>query len=192
MRMLILVKHSLPEIVREAPASRWRLSAEGRARCAPLARALAPYGPDRFVASAQPKARETAEIVAGLLDKPISTAEGLHEHDRDNVPYFETTGEFEAAVAALFAAPDTLVFGRETADEARARFTAAVEATLARYPRDNVAIVAHGTVIALFVAACADIAPDLLWRRLGLPSFVVLSLPERSLLTTVAHVGATE
>ena len=27
---------------------------------------------------------------------------------------------------------------------------------------------------------------------LGLPSFVVLSLPERSLLTTVAHVGATE
>jgi len=189
---LILVKHSLPEIVPEAPASRWRLSAEGRVRCAPLARALAPYGPDRFVASAEPKARETAEIVAGLLDKPVSTAEGLHEHDRDNVPYYETAGEFEAAVAALFAAPGRLIFGRETAGEARARFTAAVEATLARYPRDNVAIVAHGTVIALFVAACAGIAPHPFWRRLGLPSFVVLSLPERRVLATVSRIGATD
>ena len=63
---------------------------------------------------------------------------------------------------------------------------------LARYPRDNLAIVAHGTVIALFVAACAGIAPHSFWRRLGLPSFVVLSLPERSVLATVERVGAID
>ena len=36
-RHLILVKHSLPEIMEDVPAREWILSAEGRARCKRLA-----------------------------------------------------------------------------------------------------------------------------------------------------------
>jgi hypothetical protein len=49
-------------------------------------------------------------------------------------------------------------------------------------------MVSHGTVISLFVAECARIDPYDLWRKLELPSYVVLSLPELQLLDVVGSV----
>ncbi len=45
MPRLILVKHSLPEIVPALPANEWRLSEGGRPRCRVLAERLAAYSP---------------------------------------------------------------------------------------------------------------------------------------------------
>jgi hypothetical protein len=59
---LILIKHSLPEMVPGLPANRWHLSGAGRLRCQALAEQLAPYHPDVIVASAEPKAAETAKF----------------------------------------------------------------------------------------------------------------------------------
>jgi hypothetical protein len=42
--------------------------------------------------------------------------------------------------------------------------------------------VAHDTVISLYVARIAGLEPAVLWKRLGLPSFVVLSLPDLELV----------
>lgn len=134
MRTLLLVKHSLPEVLPGVPAERWRLGEEGRRRCKPLAARLAPYEPTVIVASAEPKATETAVLVANELHRPVETVEGLHEHDRGNEPYFPTTAEWEAAVATFFARPEELVLGRETAVEARDRFARAVAEVLAKYP----------------------------------------------------------
>lgn len=188
MRTLILVKHSLPELVPDLPAARWRLAAEGRRRCAALADRLAGYDPVVIATSVEPKAGETATIVAARLGKPVVTVEGLHEHDRSNVAFLGDAA-FRAAVVRCLSQPDDLVFGRETATEARQRFAAAVEGVVESYPDGNVAIVAHGTVIALFVAAHAGTDPVRLWRRLGLPSFVVLSLPALRLLSVVEAIS---
>ena len=184
MRTLILVKHSLPEILPGVPAERWRLGEEGRRRCAPLTARLAPYEPTAIVASTEPKATETAVLVANELHRPVETVEGLREHDRGNVPFFATAEEWEAAVATFFARPEELVLGRETAVEARDRFVRSVEGVLAKYP-GNVAVVAHGTVITLAVAHWTGLAPFPYWQRLGLPSFAVLSFPDRTLVTTL-------
>ena len=117
----------------------------------------------------------------------FAVAPGLHEHDRRGVPYLDGA-TFEASVERFFARPDDLVFGNETAAQAGERFAAAVERALAQHPSGDVGVVAHGTVVSLFVARHAGVDPFALWRRLGLPSFVVFSLPDLRLLTTVENI----
>jgi 2,3-bisphosphoglycerate-dependent phosphoglycerate mutase len=184
---LILVKHSLPAIDPAKPAATWPLSDEGRRRCGPLAARLAPYQLSAVVASEEPKAAETAALVAARLGLPLETVPGLHEHLRTNVGWLGAAA-FEDAVARCFARPDELVFGQETANQARDRFMAAIGRVLERHPAGSVAVVAHGTVISLFVAARAGLDPFALWRRLGLPAVVVLSRPDLALLTVVEKI----
>jgi len=183
-RHLILVKHSLPEVDPAAPAAEWRLGGEGRRRCEPLAQQLGRYRTGSVVASVEPKAVETGEIVARRLGVGFATGPGLHEHERRSVG-FVGAGAFEAAVERFFARPDDLVFGEETARQARDRFGAAIARVLAGHPGGDVVVVAHGTVISLFVAHRTGVDAFDLWRRLGLPSFVVLALPGFGLVTTV-------
>ena len=186
-RKLILVKHSLPVIDPSQPANRWPLSDEGRLRCLPLSDRLAQYQPAHLATSSEPKAIATAEIVSERLGTPFEVTEGLHEHDRSNEPFVEAV-EFQAAVASFFDRPDELVMGRETASQAEMRFGEAVQRLLIGHTTGNVVIVAHGTVITLYVAQHAGVEPMPLWRRLGLPSFVVLSLPDLDMLDVVERV----
>jgi broad specificity phosphatase PhoE len=191
-RTLILVKHAMPAIDPARPAHEWPLAEAGRRSCAPLAAALAAYQPAQIVTSTEPKAAETGRRVAEALGLPCATAPDLHEHDRANVGWIAEPTAFRAAVAAFFAHPDQLVLGRETAARATTRFTAAVDAALARHPAGTLVIVAHGTVIALYAAARAGLAPYPLWQRLGLPSFVALALPDHTPLAIVGEIAPAE
>ena len=185
---LILIKHSLPEIVPSIPAKHWRLSTTGRQRCKQLAAQLRVYLPGVFITSDEPKAQETGEIVANILDTRCTTALDLHEHDRSNEGFFPNKEQFDNRVARFFARAQTQVFGQETADEAHARFATAISNAISQHPELNIAIVAHGTVITLFVARACGLQPFPLWKRLDLPSFVVLSLPAYHLRSIVESV----
>lgn len=176
MRRLILVKHAAPTICTGLSAAQWSLSEDGRQRSVDLARSLAGYAPAVIVSSHEPKAAETAMVIAARLDRPHVLADDLHEHERANVPLMEAA-EFHAAVAAMFAAPDDLVLGQETARQAQQRFAQAVDRVLAAHPEGNMVIVAHGTVISLLLAQRSRQDALAIWRRLGLPSFVELALP---------------
>jgi hypothetical protein len=55
-RKLILVRHSLPEMITGVPASRWHLSAEGRRRCEKLAERLTGTDLAAIVSSEESKA----------------------------------------------------------------------------------------------------------------------------------------
>ena len=105
MPKLILVKHSQPQMDPFMPAREWHFSEEGRLRYLPLADKLAEYKPGVIVASMEPKATEMAQIVAKRLDKPFEVAEGLHEHDRSNIPFYSPQ-VFDAAVAAFSGSPE--------------------------------------------------------------------------------------
>ncbi|MBN2004993.1 MAG: histidine phosphatase family protein [Anaerolineae bacterium] len=187
MKYLILVKHSLPEIIPSLPARHWRLSDVGRMRCKPLAEAIAAYKPDFFVSSAEPKAVETAQAVTQHLDCAFEVVEGLHEHERHHTAW-ESQEQFEARVAEFFWHPQAPVFGNETAAQAEARFSAALAGVLAEHPRKTLVVVAHGTVITLWVARATGVEPFSFWKRLGLPSLVVLSLPDMALATVVETI----
>jgi broad specificity phosphatase PhoE len=184
MRYLVLVKHSLPHIIPTLPAHRWHLSVEGRLRCQALAEKLAVYSPGCILSSKEPKAVETAQLVANHLDQIFLIYEGLHEHDRSNV-WWTVEERFEAQVDEFFRHPDRLVMGRETASQAQVRFSRAVTSILKQHSEETIAIIAHGTVITLFVTQAIKLEPFGFWKRLGLPSFVVMSLPELELVNVI-------
>ena len=186
-RKLVLVRHSLPQMDRSALRSLWHLSDEGRRRCDALADALAGIAPRLIASSTEAKAVQTAKIVAERLDSPHREFEGLHEHDRSNVEFLPSE-DFDPAIASFFASPEELVLGKETASQAHERFSGGVQAVVAEAPDGNIVIVSHGTVMALFVAKWAGIEAVTLWRRLGLPSLVELSLPEFELISVTEEI----
>jgi broad specificity phosphatase PhoE len=181
MKYLILVKHSLPEIVKHLPAHEWHLSGDGRLRAERLADRLRPYQPELVISSTEPKAKETAEIVAAALKLEAQVVEDLHEHNRSQSPYLSKE-QFEESVHRFFLNPHSLVFGNETADQAHRRFSKAAHSVLEKYKDRTIGIVSHGTVISLFVSNLIGISNYGLWKELGLPSFVVLDMSSKTLI----------
>lgn len=176
MRKLILIKHASPRVDPDVPSEQWELSDEGRARCIPLAQAVRSHSPAIIVSSSEPKARETAQLLAKELGVDFEEGADLYEHDRSNVPHMPGR-EFISMMELMFRRPGELLLGDETADEAGDRFEQAVEQVLAAHPAGNVAIVSHGTVIALLLARHGAGRGFQIWREMGLPSFAVLEVP---------------
>ena len=184
---LILVKHARPDIMPTVPARQWPLSEAGRAQCALLADQLAPYAPAALVSSAEPKALETAHLVARSMHASVHIVEGLHEHDRSSTPWLGPEA-FARAVVAFFHHPAKLVMGSETAHQASQRFGRAMATVLRLHAEQNIIVFTHGTVLSLFVAHATGLEPLILWQRLGLPSFVVLTLPQLALVKIVEQM----
>lgn len=164
--MLLLVRHSVPEIDPARPATEWRLSEEGRARCERLGAQVGAYGPERLLSSPEPKALETAEQIAPALGLAVEIACDLREHERRTLPFLPRA-EFLRRMGEFFARPDEVVVGEESADAARARFAAVVEAI----SRPAV-VVTHGTVIALYAAGSDPDGGFGFWKTLALPDVV--------------------
>ena len=188
MPVLILVKHALPQIDPTVPASQWRLSEEGRHVSQVFAQRLAQYELDLIFSSVEPKAIETAHIVAAALEKSVEVVENLHEHARNNVGFLEKK-EFEASVARFFNQPGLLTFGNETANQAHHRFSRAVMGIIEKYADKNIALITHGTVLTLFVSRLVGIEPFAFWKDLELPSWVVLSHPDLDLRSVCKSIN---
>jgi broad specificity phosphatase PhoE len=178
---LILVKHSLPEIVETIPARDWHLSKDGQLRAERLAERLLAYNAEVLIASVELKAVETASAIAEVNQLSVQIMAGLHEHDRTGTRYL-SKDEFQNSVLKFFQKPNALVFGNETAEQAHARFSGAVHSALEIYQNKTIIIVAHGTVISLFVSHLTGMAGFSLWKELGLPGFVVLDINSKTLV----------
>ncbi len=185
----MLVRHSLPDVVPGAPPSHWQLSDEGRARCVSLAASLSAFTPRTVFASHEPKAAETARIVGERLGAEVTELDGLEEHHRDDAPFFQDPGEFDAAVRRLFAASNELVYGSETATEALTRFERAVTAAIDAESDSDVVVVSHGTVISLLIAGRTGLDPMEVWRGLTTPCYAVVELPGFKLLDIVSDIA---
>jgi broad specificity phosphatase PhoE len=176
-RKLVLIKHASPQVQAELPPERWPLSDEGKAKCALLAEQVAAYSPAVVVSSDEMKAEETGRIVAERRGVPHRVAADLHEHDRSNVPQLRSA-EFISLMELLFRRPRELVLGKETAVAALSRFQSALDEVVMGQPEGNVAVVSHGTVIALLLEKLDPKRRGFeVWRAMKLPSFAVLSLP---------------
>jgi broad specificity phosphatase PhoE len=185
-KKLILVRHSVPEIRSEVPAAEWRLSGDGVARARELSRRLHPAGASCVFTSPEPKAVETARALAEQWALPIEEVPGLREHERPRAQMLPRD-DFERKIRDLFARPAELVFGAETADQARRRFTRALMPLLARSTGDVVAV-SHGTVMTLFVAQATGVEPFAFWKRQEMPCAVTLTIPELR-LTGIVREG---
>lgn len=158
------------------------MSEEGRERCRQFAPLIAPYHPTRFVTSQEGKAIKTGLLLAYALRVPIQSARNLHEHDRQGSLIFASQQEFRTAIDRLFAYPDELVFGRETAAQATERFDSAIRDLIEQFRGHNLAIVAHGTVITLFVNRYNPGSdPMTFWDSLKMPYAVLLRMPDMAI-----------
>lgn len=175
---LILIKHARPQVDPERPPHEWPLSDEGRAAAGRLAERLRGTGIARVYHSDEAKALETADVLAAALGVPVEYRDGLHEHDRSNVPHMRSN-EYISHMELFFRRPGECVLGLESADACAARFAEAVGSITAAHPAETVAIVSHGTVIALFLAGLGAGHPFDLWRRMGLPSYAVVDVGGR-------------
>lgn len=164
--MLLLVRHSVPELDPAVPSEEWRLSEEGRRRCRPLAERLAAFRPRVLVSSPEPKARETAELIAPVLGLEVQLSDGLRETARRSVPWLQRD-VLERGIRDLFARPNEIVFGEESAAAALKRFSAAVDGL-----PEAAVVVTHGTVLSLYVAAKTGRGGFEVWRSLELPDVV--------------------
>lgn len=171
---LILIKHARPLVDPARPAHEWKLSEQGRADAARLAEILCPQQPARVYSSDEPKAVETAELITARLGIPLAVAADLHEHDRSNVPHMRS-GEFISHMELFFRRPGELTLGRETADECSGRFDSAIQSIRRENTAHSaIAVVTHGTVLALYLAQLGAGKPFELWRRMGLPSYAIV------------------
>ncbi len=191
MAKLVLVKHSNSNHNPAQPAQDWELTPEGYERCKPLAKRLATYRPRRLFCSSMPKALQTARSVAEDLENiPVIERPLLAEHSRrTNAPY-GSVAAFDAHIRQLFETPDELVFGDETANQARQRFQRGILSLLEiADPAENIVVLTHGTVAVLFAAQYNTIDSYDLWRKLKMPSFIEMESPDFRICRVIEDAG---
>lgn len=165
---MLLVRHSVPAPEPSVPSEEWRLSEEGRTLCEALAGQVGAYDPRRLLSSPEPKALETAELIAPALGLEVEVEQDLRETARRTVGWLEQD-DLTERIRELFAKPGEVVFGEESASAALARFSRVVEGV-----EDLTAFVTHGTVMSLYVAGSDPDGGFGFWRTLGLPDVVML------------------
>jgi len=188
-RWLVLIKHAMPVFDSDTPARDWPLSQSGAEAAGRLAQIMAAdpqLHPSVLFCSPEPKAHDTARILGKALKLSVNVHADLHEHLRP-APIQEKS-DFQSSVAAFFAQPGKVVYGEESADQAFKRFNRAVDA-ICNNETGNVCVVAHGTVISLLAARRCGLDGFELWQRLGLPSLVVVQLPEFRIGRIIEEIG---
>jgi broad specificity phosphatase PhoE len=170
----VLVKHAQPVLDPEAPPREWQLSAEGEAQSVALAERLRAFLPFALVSSKEPKATATAAIVSAALGVPHQVMDGLEEFDRPPMPILSAE-EHDRVNAMLFEKRDVPVLGRESAHAALARFDAAITSAFETTDSSsNLVVIAHGTVIALFVEHHTGREAVEVWRGLRCADYVTV------------------
>jgi broad specificity phosphatase PhoE len=149
-----------PEVVIDpaVPVPDWGLSDRGRARVAAVAARGWPQGTLRILASAERKARETAELLAAPLGLQVELRPAQGEIDRSATGYVPHD-RHEALADRFFARPDESAEGWETASAAAARVRADLQAILADHRGGDLLIVGHGGVGTLLYCHFAGLAP---------------------------------
>ncbi len=185
--LLVLAKHARPDVDPTRPAHEWTLGVDGLEASLRLAERLRPTGIDLVISSTEPKAVESGRLVAQTLDLDWQTGHDLHEQRRHSAGYLPGP-LFEASIKRLFAEPASVVFGEESADRAAARFDAGLAALRKVHRHRGLAVVAHGTVIALHLERRYGLDGFAAWKRLGTPSFVVLDRRSHTVVELVASI----
>ena len=174
---LLFIRHAETQRDPNVPSSQWHLTERAYEAREDLAKRLREHSLSRIITSEEFKAKETGRVLAEHLNISWKIATNLHEHERVGVPYMEQA-VWLGRLESFFEKPDALILGNETGTQARQRFDSAVRGVLSRYPNEPLAIVAHASVMSLFVAHYNEVDVFSFRQRLDMPDIVRLSLPE--------------
>ena len=161
---VFVVSHPEVLVRPDVPVPQWGLSPAGRDRLDHLLGQPWAGRLTRVVSSAERKALETAQALAGPLALPVGVDEELGENDRSATGYLPAA-EFEALADAFFARPSESVRGWEPAEAAQRRVVAAVSRAVVG-ARGDIAVVTHGGVGTLLLCDLLGVPID---RRMDQP-----------------------
>lgn len=145
MSIVRYLTHPQVQIDPDVPVPQWGLSPIGRARTEALVNAHWLAHTTQIISSAERKAIETAEIIAGRLGIMIEIRAAMHENDRSATGFLKPD-EFEQVADQFFAQPHLSVRGWERAVDAQARIVREAEAVLTRNRPGDILFVGHGAV----------------------------------------------
>ena len=177
-RTLYLIRHAHTQQT-ALPAETWPLSELGRQQAHELAEQ--PFWQEVHIicTSVEPKALQTAQVVAERHDLPVEPSFDLRELRRPGDP----VGDYEAVVREVLENPTRSVSGWEPAGEAQTRVMTAIERLLMLHENETLAVVSHGLVLTLYLAYLADTQPTLdLWRGLSFASATQVDPDARQIL----------
>jgi len=119
------------------------------------------------VASPLRRTRQTADVVAGMLDVSVATDDDLVETDFgawEGLTFAEAAEAYPAEMAAWTASADVAPPGGESFATVAHRVRRARTRLLAAHPTGAVLLVSHVTPIKLILAAALDVPIDVLFR----------------------------
>jgi broad specificity phosphatase PhoE len=172
---LVLVRHAMPAVDPVVPSERWELGPEGRA----AARALRPRlpSPGWFVASPEPKTRQTLEEVAD----EVAIEAGFAEVRRPYVWGDDYRGIARAYVEGVHHD------GWEAHQDVIARFDAAVvrHASIAAARNATLIVGTHGLAPTVWLASRYRLEPDpaAFWAALRFPDIIEVDLAAATVRT---------
>jgi broad specificity phosphatase PhoE len=189
MPYFVLIRHAQVRVDPLLPAAQWPLSEDGSRAAAALCRHPAVAGISHVFSSPEPKALATATAIADR--RPVVPMDALRELDRSRLPWVADPA-YAATVADIFAHPGESVHGCEPAAQAQRRIVTAIDEAMSLHPDQDVVVVSHAMVLALYVAwlqgdAVADTA---LWRAMRLPDVAVVDVAARRLIAPFGHTSA--
>lgn len=177
-RTVLLVKHAQPDMDASTPPCEWVLGARGEEQSRDLARRLRPYLPISLASSLEPKAVQTARVVAAALGVHVETLDGLEELDRPALPIVPRD-EHQRLNAPIFEARSVPALGRESADAALRRFNAALAQAFTLTPASQpLVVITHGTVISLFIEQQTGRNAFEVWKALECGEFITLEVAD--------------
>ena len=177
---LYLVRHAHSQQT-ALPVETWPLSELGRQQAQRLADLPFWQNVHIICASVEPKAFQTAQIVAARRDLPVEPVFDLRELRRPG----NLVGDYESAVRQALENPTTSVNGWEPAGEAQTRIVTAIERVLMLHEDKTLAVVSHGLALTLYLAYLTDTQPTSdLWHSLPFASAIQVDPEVRQ---TLAH-----
>ena len=174
MARLYLIRHPHTRPDPAVPASQWGLSEMGEEQVRALVKAPFWRQVVALYTSTHPKTKVVGEVVHQVYGLPVYEDAGLDEAAREG---WLEPDEFQAAQRAFFTVTDRApVPGWESADAARARFVAALDALAARHkPDDSLAVVTHASVLTLYLAHVrGEAARYADWSPIGFAEVIAL------------------
>lgn len=189
---IILVRHAVVDVDLAMPPCTWQLSDEGRRGARLLARDPIWLPVERIFSSPEPKAFETAHILAGPNGMSVTAIEDLHEVERPPNQWFgdDYPGGYRGAVTEYFSRPRAATHGWETPRVAQRRMRRCIE-RLREWEPWGFAVAGHGLTLSLYIASVTGLDPAQIWPAIGLPDYAVLDLDAAALVVPFgAHTRA--
>jgi broad specificity phosphatase PhoE len=182
MALAFYISHPQVHVDPDVPVPQWHLSDIGRSRVTGVLGEPWVAGLTGVVSSAETKAVETAELIAGPAGLDVVVRAETGEIDRSSTGYVPHD-EHEAIANALFAIPERSASGWERAVDAQRRIVGAVDDCLSgRAGAGDVAFVGHGGVGTLLLCALRQVAIDRKHDQSGGGHVFAFDLQTRSVL----------